>query len=279
MRYLATLMILFFSLKAFEQAPPTSLTPPVTPVTPTGFDYARDFKVIVEKSKDRLSEFYYHKLLPKFLDLDSTISNAEVLALMIGYTEDPHFKPFEDMEKEKEIFDLNDSADYEGSMAESKIYLDKHPFSLRVLKERSYSYNQLKNKDSAQYYMDLVERVMNAMIYSGKGRTPENPIFSLGLADGEYFIPNIGMTVAGKTTDWNKHNHFIEVINAMNEMGEFKKFYFVIQHAKDKIDDDMVNDAQPKKPKKPKKGKDSKKSKKDAPEKDAPVTDSIPPGN
>ncbi|MBC7536291.1 MAG: DUF4919 domain-containing protein [Ferruginibacter sp.] len=241
---------------------------------PNGFDYARDFKVIVEKSRDKTSDFYYHKLLAKFLNEDSTITRAETLALMIGYTEDPHFKPWKDMETEKEIFDLNDSADYEGSLEASKTYLNTHPLSLRVLKERSFSYNQLKNKDSAQFFMDMVDRVMSAMIYSGKGKTPETPIFSLGLADGEYFIPNVGMSVAGKSTDWNKHKHFVEVIDAMNEMGEHNKFYFVIQHAKEKIDDDEVNDAPVKKSKKSKKSKTSKKV-----QAEKATTDSIPAGN
>lgn len=222
------------------------------------FDYARDFKNILEQTKDRTSPLYYHKLLTKFLSEDSTITRAETLALLIGYTEDPHFKPWEDMQVEKEIYDMNDTADYEGSLEASKIYLQTHPLSLRVLKERSFSYHQLKNKDSAQYFMDLVDKVMGAMIYSGKGRKPENPIFSLGLADGEYFIPNVGMTVAGKTTEWNRHNHFMEVIDAMNEMGEHNKYYFVIQHAKEKIDDDTVNAGKVKKSKKSKKSKAAK---------------------
>lgn len=271
MRIVITWMLLFCGIKTFEQTRKDS-------VAPVAFNYARDFKAILEKTKDRNSELYYHKLLVKFLDFDSTISKAETLALMIGFTEDPHFKPWEDLQTEKDIFDLNDSADYQGSLDASKIYLETHPFSLRVLKERSYSYHQLKIKDSADYFMDLVDKVMGAMIYSGKGKTPETPIFSLGLADGEYFIPNVGMTVANKTTEWNKYNQFVEVIDAMNEMGVHANYYFVIQHAKDKIDDDTVNDAKDKKPKKTTKKKELKKeSKKDAKKPKSGATDPIPP--
>lgn len=250
MKYLLLVIVSFSSLLSQSQTKVDTAR--------STFDYARDFKNILEQTKDRSSPLYYHKLLPKFLNEDSTITRAETLALLIGYTEDPHFKPWDDMQVEKEIFDMNDTADYEGSLEASKTYLQTHPLSLRVLKERSFSYHQLKNKDSAQYFMDLVDKVMGAMIYSGKGRKPENPIFSLGLADGEYFIPNVGMTVAGKTTEWNKHNHFMEVIDAMNEMGEHNKYYFVIQHAKEKIDDDTVNEGKVKKSKKSKKGKASK---------------------
>ncbi len=285
MRALITFLFIFSGLISFAQKKTDSAAIKAAAAIP--FDYARDFQTILAKTKDATSDVYYHKLLPKFLSLDSTITKAETLALMIGFTQDPRYKPWEDMETEKEIFDLNDSANYQEALDRSKIYLESHPFSLRVLKERSYTYNQLRNRDSAQYFMDMVERVMDAMIYSSKGKTPETPIFSLGLADGEYFIPNVGMTVAHKNTEWNKYNHFVEVIDAMNDMGEHKNYYFVIQHAKEKIDDDMVNDAKEKKPKKSKKPnkeskkKDEKNKKKDEKEKDniTTPTDSIPPGH
>jgi hypothetical protein len=85
--------------------------------------------------------------------------------------------------------------------------------------------------------MSLNDRIMEAMIFSGKGRTPENPIFSLGLADGEHFIPNVGYEIEKKNTLWNKNGDFLEHIVALDKLTT-KDFYFVIQHAKLKIDDD-----------------------------------------
>lgn len=259
MRIFIILIFLFSGIKSYEQIKKDSV--PVVKIKdtlPAVFNYAKHFKAILEKTKDRTSDFYYYKLLPKFLNIDSSISKPEMLALMIGFTEDPHFKPWEDMQTEKDIFDLNDSADYQGSLDASKIYLQTHPLSLRVLKERSYSYHQLKITDSADYFMDMAGKIIDAMIYSGKGKTPETPIFSMGLADGEYFIPSVGMTVANKSTEWNNYHHFVEVIDAMNDMGVHVNYYFVIQHAKEKIDDDTVNDSPVKKAKKPTKKKDAK---------------------
>jgi hypothetical protein len=85
--------------------------------------------------------------------------------------------------------------------------------------------------------MSLNDRIMEAMIFSGKGRLPENPIFSLGLADGEYFIPNVGYEIEKKNTLWNKNGDFLEHIVALDKLTT-KDFYFVIQHAKLKVDDD-----------------------------------------
>jgi hypothetical protein len=233
-------------------------------VTPA-FVYKRDFKPILEQTQDKNSPLFYQKLLIRFLDNDTSLSNAETLALMIGYTEDPHYKPFEDMDAEKEVYDLNDEGNFDDALVKGKAYLQKHPLSLRVLKEVSYTYHSLQKEDSANYFMDLVDKVMNAMTYSGNGKKPETPIFSLGLADGEYFIPNIGMKILNKDTDWNKDNLFMEIIDASKSGDDHINYYFLIQHAKEKIDDDKVNESSGKKKKKDdKKKKDKKWSKNEA---------------
>jgi hypothetical protein len=241
----------------------TCLTVSAQNAAAPAFNYKRDFKPILEQTQDRSSPLFYQKLLIRFLDNDTTLSNAETLALMIGFTEDPHYKPFEDMDGEKEVFDLNDEGNFDDALVKGKTYLQKHPLSLRVLKEVSYTYHSLKKEDSANFYMDLVDRVMNAMTYSGNGKKPESPMFSLGLADGEYFIPNIGLKVLNKDTDWNIDNLFIEIIDASKTGDDHINFFFVIQHAKDKIDDDKVNDSPGKKKKKDDKKKKEKKWNKD----------------
>jgi hypothetical protein len=170
---------------------------------------------------------------------------------MIGFTENPKYKPMEDMEKEVEIFDNNNANEFSEAIEKSKSYLRGHPLSLLVLREISYAYGKISKVyekdmvfDSAiyfnglsSYYMSLNDRIMEAMIFSGKGRTPENPIFSMGLADGEYFIPNVGFEIEKKNTLWNKNGDFLEHIVAIDKVVN-KDFYFVIQHAKLKIDDD-----------------------------------------
>lgn len=244
MRIVFTVLLLLGTVTAFTQAP---------------FEYKRDFKPFLEQSQDRQSPLFYQKLLIRFLDRDTSLSNMEMLALMIGYTEDPHYKPFEDMDPEKEVFDLNEEGDYETAVTKARTYLQTHPLSLRVLKEASYAYHQKQMQDSADYYMDLVDKVMNAMIYSGTGKKPESPIFSLGLADGEYFIPNIGLKVLNKDTDWNGDNLFMEIVDASKSGDDHINYFFVIQHAKDKIDDDKVNESGDKKKKKDDKKKKDKK--------------------
>jgi hypothetical protein len=248
MRFFYLVLLTCMSLSAYEQGPSTA-----------AFNYRRDFKAILEKTQDKESDLSYQKLLIRFLDRDTSLSNAEVLALMIGFTEDTHYKPFDDMEPEQEVFDLNDAGKYSDALEKAKKYLQTHPLSLRVLKEASYCYHSLNKEDSANYYMDLVDKIMSAMTYSGNGKKPETPMFSMGLADGEYFLPNVGLKILGKDTDWNQDNLFVEIIDASKSGDDHIKYFFVIQHAKDKIDDDKVNDSADKKGKKSDKKKKDKK--------------------
>jgi len=240
-----------------------------------------DFKNIIDSSQNNESSLYYHRLIKRFLDNDSSLSKFETLALMIGFTENPHYRPLEDMEKEQEIFEHNKNEEFQTAVVKSRRYLPTHPLSLLVLREISYAYQQLSKdyarnfvmdtaimfQDSGKYFMDLNDKIMEAMIFSGKGKTPETPIFSMGLADGEYFIFNVGYKIESdgvketKDTEWNKDGDFVEVITALTDNVNARKFYFVIQHAKKKIDDDKANELAAQKAKKTKKKEPKKESK------------------
>ena len=262
------LISFFFTLIGFTGLAQNDSTPP-----PPTFIYHKDFKPIFDSTQDAGSSLYYQKLLIRFLNNDSALSKKETLALMIGFTENPSYKPLEDMEKETEIYDLNNNGEFADAIHQSRLFLQKHPLSLLVLRECSYAYQKVSKRmandmifdssilynDSAKYFMDLNDKIMEAMIFSGKGRSPEAPIFSLGLADGEYFIPNVGYQIEKKDTEWNRYGHFLEVVTAIDNLTP-KKFYFVIQHAKLKIDDDQANEQVGKKKKKSSSKKEKKKS-------------------
>jgi chemotaxis protein histidine kinase CheA len=267
------LSLVLLGSRAYEQ------TSDGTPNLPS-FNYHKDFKQIFDSTQESSSPVYYQKLIRRFLDKDSSLTNSEVLALMIGYTQNPHYKPMEDMEKELEIFDLNKNGECREAIHKARPFLQTHPLSLLVLREISFAYQQVSKKefqkklimdsavlyqDSGIYFMALNDKIMEAMIYSGKGKTPETAIFSLGLADGEYFIPNVGYKIEKKDTDWNKFGDFMEIIKTIIGDQSTVDYYFVIQHAKQKIDDDEANAIGEKQQKKT----DSKKKDKATKEKEA----------
>lgn len=257
MRSIILILISVFSLAI------TAVSQPLSPekkdsIDKLPFDYHKDYRAILEQTQDKSSPYYYKTQLIRYLNNDSSLSRRDILALMIGYTIDPKYKPFKDMQTEQDIFDLNDKGEYQEALEQSKVYLQKHPFSLRILKERSYSYHQLYIKDSADYFMNQVDKILGAMIYSGKGKSIDKAIFSLGLSDGEWFIADVGMSVNNKSTTWDKHKNFIYVVNSMDGEGTYENWYFNIQHAKIRIDDEGVDEETPMEKKKKGKKGDSK---------------------
>jgi len=232
------------------------------------FNYKKDFKNILDSTMEPGAPLYYNSLLERFLRNDSTLTKYETLALMIGFTENSYYKPLEDMETEQDIFDLNMDGKFMEAFDKAAKYLQNHPLSLLINREASFASQKISKdyqsrfimdtavmfQDSAAHFMALNDKIMEAMIYSGKGRTPENPIFSLGMADGEHFIPNVGYEIDSKDTEWNKNGDFLEVITAIDNLNT-KKFYFVIQHAKLKIDDDKADEMTEKNAKKKSKKK------------------------
>lgn len=235
MKFTFIIIILFLCFDGFSQSE-ASVNPP--------FIYKRDFKVILEKTKDKEDSLYYGKLIGRFLENDPTLTKAETLALLIGFTENKSYKPDKDMETEKEIIELNDNGYYEDALDETKTYLATHPLSLSALKERSFAYNQLRNRDSAEFFMDLNDKVMQAMIYSGKGKNKETAIFSVGLIDGDYFLANAGMTPSMQTTYVDKNKYLLYVADALTDENAHITFYFNIQHAKDKMINDEISEKQ-----------------------------------
>lgn len=243
----------------------------VTASAQTAFDYQKDFRQLQMFSQDSNSNFYYWKLLPRFQANDTSLSKYEMLALLIGFTTQADYKPFEDLDSEKVIYEMNESEDYEGALYKSHEYLSTHPLSLKVLKEKSFALSQLKQKDSAEYFMDLSDRIMSAMIFSGNGKKPETAIFSLALDDGENFTLNIGRTIGNKTTGKSPAGNMMEIIDAVDERGNHTNLFFVIQHAFNKQEAAAKAIDDFKKSKKDKKEKD--KDKKEKPKKEKKTKD------
>ncbi|HCF63422.1 MAG TPA: DUF4919 domain-containing protein [Ferruginibacter sp.] len=246
MKGLYLLVFVLFTSPLFAQSPAPEVIADSFPLT---FNYHRDFRRIKTMTEQKSHPYNYQKLIIRFLNNDSSLTRPEVLALMIGFTDNTHYKPLENMEIEKEIIELNDNGFFEDALEETKKYLQKNPLSLSANKERSYAYHKTGNTDSARYFMDLNNHIMEAMIFSGgaKGKTPDNAFFSLGLNDGDYFIPNVGFSVTKKSLSKDKNRYTLYVVQSMNIESAYTNYYFNIHHAKMKADQDGISERKPKK--------------------------------
>lgn len=200
------------------------------------FNYKNDFAKILAQTKDPKSELFYDKLLNRFAVNDTTLTHAEVLALMIGFTARPEYKPYQDIQTETAVYDLNDKEQYKQGLKEGMKFIKTHPLSVKVIHEIAWSYYKLGQRDSSDVYLDKGQRLFLAMHYAGNGLDPETPVFALGPGDGQDYIHKVlsaGIGTMGSGSD--KNGQFLDILEAKMKDGQQVKMYFIIQHAVDKM--------------------------------------------
>lgn len=202
----------------------------------TTFSYKDDFKKVLAKTKDQKDNLSYGKLLKRFSANDTTLTDFDVLALLIGFTDKPEYKPYDDLMTEREIYKLNGEKKYQEGLDKANEFLKKHPLSVKALFEKSYSFHKLEQKDSAQYYLYQGQRIFKAMYFSGDGKTRETPTFALGAADGQDYISKVvGADIGSMGSGSDKNGNFLDILEAKFKDGKTMSLYFIIQHATDKI--------------------------------------------
>lgn len=199
------------------------------------FHYQKDYNAILIHTQTKGDSIEYKALLPKFLSNDPNLTVYQTLALMIGYTGLPYYKPFEDIKIERQLLRLNDSAKYEQVLMTCDTFLVTHPLNQTAIIEKAYAFYKLKKNDSATFYKEQFARLMAAMDWSNNGRSPNTAMFAIGPRDGQNFVDKyyhaeVGNT--GNTTD-KDGNYCSSVEMKYKKEGQDKRvvFYFVLQHA------------------------------------------------
>lgn len=203
----------------------------------TTFNYKDDFKKVLAKTKDQNDKLSYNKLLKRFSVNDTTLTDFEILAMLIGFTDKPEFKPYNDLDTERKIYDINGEGKFQDALDSANLFLKTHPLSVKVLFEKAYSFQKLGQKDSAAFYSYKGGRIFKAMNFSGNGKSPQTPTFALGPADGQdYIYKFIGSNIGTMGSGDDQNGNFLDILEVIPKDGSTSyKLYFIIQHATDKM--------------------------------------------
>ncbi len=206
----------------------------------TGFNYAKDFNTVLAKTKDKNDPWNYYKLLSRFKKNDSTLTNPDILALMIGFTSMPQYDPYSSPSKERVIVDLNAEGKYEQALEKADEYIALQPLSIKILFERSFAYYKAHMEDSAKKFSGQAKKIFNAMKYSGDGKTIQRPIFSLNVDDAqEYILKFLSAGTGLKGSQKDENNNSVDFIEVVTKVQEPYNLYFMVQHIHDKLPLDL----------------------------------------
>lgn len=197
------------------------------------FDYSKDYDSILKMTKDNTNKLYYNDLLERFQKADSTLTNFELVALQIGYTDNPKYYPYQDIEIEREIWSLNENEEFE--LAEKKLdtLLSNNPFNILGHREMSYVQNKLGNKEIADLHYAKFNLIVGSVLSTGDGTSYETSWFTLSPADGQWIIKlafRQGICSMGSGSDSSGNFHDILGIK-FEDSEDCKKLYFNIEPA------------------------------------------------
>lgn len=198
------------------------------------FNYHTDFKKILKRTQDVNDAWYYPKQLVRFQKNDTTLTSYEVLGLMIGYTVDTNYKPYDDIKIERKVYKLNGDGSFKKALKVGLAFHKTHPLNQMTLIELSYAYFKIGKLDSAKYYGYQYQCIMDAMGESGKGFKPDSAFFSLTPIDGQNFITKYigGGKIGLMGSEKDSHGYFLDMLEYVpKDRKEGIPLYFNIEHA------------------------------------------------
>ena len=193
------------------------------------FNYERDFNYYLEESKRDRSKYNYSTLLTRFLNFDKSLSNNEVLALLIGFTANKNYKPYGNVDKEREIMSLIGSKEYKKSLDISEKLLKTNPLNFTALIEEGFALMKI-NDDKTEFPSFSSRQVVDAILWSGDG-SYNSPYFVLSPIDGQTIIKYIfGESIGTMGSGSDENGYFLDILE-MNTEKESINQYFIIEHA------------------------------------------------
>lgn len=148
---------------------------------------------------------------------------------MIGFTENENYKPYQNVDKEREILNLISEKKYEEALTKCNSLLETNPLNYAALMEKGFALWKL-NDDKFEFYKKQYFKVLDAVLYSGDG-SQNKAFFVLSPIDGQTIIRYVwqgSIGVMGSGSDEN--GNFLDILE-MEKDGETVTVYFNIQHA------------------------------------------------
>ncbi len=198
------------------------------------FNYNSDFKKILAATKDSNSTLFYPKLLKRFNTNDSTLTDNEVLSLMIGFTDNPLYRPYATIDDERDILNLVSEKKYKQALNKCNDLLKTNPLNYSALMEKGFALWKL-NDDSMAFHKSKYLKIYSAIKSSGDG-SRSNAYFVLSPIDGQTLIRYVwqgSIGIMGSASDPN--GNFLDMLEMKKEGEEPWKLYFNIQHAVGKM--------------------------------------------
>ena len=184
-----------------------------------------DLKAAQKLINDSSARYGYYKLLDRFLNNDTTLSDSDYVMMYIGYALSGLYHPKPQNEMEDSISSLLRANNFVAVKALAKNYLQYNPISFSANMDLGLAYQQSKRTDSAKIYLYRGIHIFRAIAITGNGYSPDSAFIVTGGKD-PYVLMGILKLHSRKTEILRKDGSSYKVMNIVMGKKQIKKMYF-----------------------------------------------------
>lgn len=179
-----------------------------------------DYKKIEKAIKSKKSDFYYPKLMDRYLNGDSTLTVEEKRHLYFGYSFQPEYAPYgrsayNDSVKAIIQKQVLDPVDYDLLLKYTDSLLAHNPLDLRALNNRMFVYNYKEDEKGLMNNVIKMNIIFDAILSTGDGTSQETAFYVIYPTHEYEVLRMIGFSFAGQqsligncdylTVKWNNY--------------------------------------------------------------------------
>jgi tetratricopeptide (TPR) repeat protein len=189
----------------------------------TNYKVTANFDSLKKLVTDPENKYYYQTLVGRYLADDKTLSPQDMYMLIIGYSRQQTYNPF----NYNDITEMKMIAGHDLDMAISKgkSLIESNPINPTLNKELMYYYRKKNDTEQADKYLNRVKQFFNGVLYSGNG-TCERPYVSLWAKEEYNMITYIGYKPTDTHAMGSCAGKMAEIIDAITPDQKTEQIYF-----------------------------------------------------
>ncbi len=166
---------------------------------------APDFDEIEKSVRDFDSQYYYPRLMNRYLQGDTAFTDKELTYLYYGYTYQEDYDPYRDIKYHTvDIDDLynkesHTAAECDTIIKYAQLVLDDFPFEFRQMNMLAYAYAQKGDTQTSAFWNNRMRRLLNVILHTGDGIKPETAWYVISSVHEYDIIYCLGLLPTGYT--------------------------------------------------------------------------------
>lgn len=136
----------------------------------------------------------YDKLLKRFVDNDTTLTDEEMNVVYYGAVFQKNYNPYSTHKKEKKFFNYYNNTKFKKALRIGEKILKKEPLNFKIVFKLLACAYALKDEKKIEKYGFYYAKILNTILSSGDGLSPETAFVVIDVDHERTFISQLGLS-------------------------------------------------------------------------------------